>query len=81
MPQEISFTLNGALVTAKQGDTLAAAIANTSQSGYRTSVSGQPRGPLCGMGVCFECVVTVDGQPNVRSCQLPVRLAMKVETE
>ena len=80
MLQEISFTLNGNLTVAKQGDTLAAALANASVVAHRTSIGGQPRGPLCGMGICFECVVTVDGQSNVRSCQLPVRQAMKVVT-
>ena len=37
----------------------------------RTSVTGEPRGPLCGMGICFECRTTVDGREHVRSCQLP----------
>ncbi|HBY64443.1 MAG TPA: hypothetical protein DEH78_31880, partial [Solibacterales bacterium] len=37
---------------------------------FRTSVGGQPRAPLCGMGVCYECRATVEGVPHVRTCQV-----------
>ena len=47
----------------------------------RTSVGGQPRGPLCGMGVCFECRATVDGQPHERTCQTTVRDGMEIRTD
>ena len=80
MPPTIEFTLNGKTVSAGEGVTLAAAIANLGACVYRRSVSGEPRGPLCGMGICFECEVTVDERLHVRSCQLPIRPGMKVET-
>ena len=80
MPPTIEFLLNGKTVSAREGATLAAAIANLGVCAYRRSVSGEPRGPLCGMGICFECEVTVDERPHVRSCQLPIRQGMKVET-
>jgi NADPH-dependent 2,4-dienoyl-CoA reductase/sulfur reductase-like enzyme len=47
----------------------AAAMAHAGQSAFRRSVRGQPRGPLCGMGVCFECRATVNGEPHRLTCQ------------
>jgi aerobic-type carbon monoxide dehydrogenase small subunit (CoxS/CutS family) len=47
-------------------------------SALRRSVSGELRGPLCGMGVCFECRVAIDGRRHVRSCQLLCREGMEV---
>ena len=41
----------------------------------------QPRGMYCGIGVCFDCVMTIDGKPNVRSCQTPVRAGMRIESQ
>ncbi|UWZ81706.1 (2Fe-2S)-binding protein [Occallatibacter riparius] len=45
-----------------------------------TSVSGEPRGPLCGMGICMECRATVDGVAHVRTCQVLVKDGMRVTT-
>ena len=61
--------------------TVAAELANGGAVSSRISVTGEPRGPLCGMGICFECAVTVDGEPHVRSCQLLAKPGMLVETE
>ena len=80
MPPIINFTLNGKAIAAAEGITVAAAIANHGIFAYRQSVGGEPRGPLCGMGICFECEVTVEDRPHVRSCQLLVRDGLKVET-
>jgi D-hydroxyproline dehydrogenase subunit gamma len=65
----ISLTVNSALVTVAPGTTVAAAVAMAGAA-TRTSVSGEARGPLCGMGICFECRVTIDGVPHQRSCQI-----------
>jgi D-hydroxyproline dehydrogenase subunit gamma len=46
----------------------------------RRSLSGEPRAPLCGMGICFECRVTIDGIAEQRSCLVPVRADMRVIT-
>ena len=48
---------------------------------FRRSVTGQPRGPLCGMGICFECRVTVGGRQHVRSCQTACASGMEVQTD
>ena len=76
----IEFRLNGKTVIAAEGCTLAAAIANTGTNAVRQSVKGSARGPLCGMGICFECTVTLNDQQHIRSCQLPLRPGMVVET-
>jgi sarcosine oxidase subunit alpha len=72
-------TVNGRPVEVAEGSMLSAAVAIA--GGYRRSVTGEARGPLCGMGICFECRVTVDGRAHVRSCQVPCRPGMEVRTD
>jgi D-hydroxyproline dehydrogenase subunit gamma len=60
--------------------TVAAALLMAGQTTFRRSVSGEPRAPLCGMGICFECRVTIDGCAHARSCQIPVREGMEIRT-
>ena len=62
------------------GTIVAAAIARAGVTQFHRSVSGQPRGPLCGMGICMECRVTINGQHGFRSCQILCEEAMEVET-
>ena len=74
----IEITVNGASVKVEQGTSVAAALLNIDIHGFRTSVSGAPRQPLCGMGICFECRVTIDGEPHQRSCLVPARDGMQL---
>jgi hypothetical protein len=60
--------------------TVAVALLMAGQFMFRRSISGEPRAPLCGMGVCFECRVTIDGHAHARSCQIPVREGMEIRT-
>lgn len=60
---------------------VSAAVALAGCTRFRRSVSGEPRGPLCGMGICFECRVTVNGQEHVKSCQAPCEAGMEVHTD
>ena len=60
MPNQLTVTVNGTPVLVPSGATVAVAMVLAGQA-CRTSVSGEPRGPLCGMGICFECRVTIDG--------------------
>lgn len=60
---------------------LAASLMNDGVAGFRTSVRGEPRGPLCGMGICFECRVEVNGTPHHRACMIPVRDELGVRDE
>ena len=78
MAERIRFTLDGRPAEAEAGTSLLAALWNAGLRAVRTSVSGEPRGPLCGMGTCFECRVTVDGEPHRRACLEPLREGMDV---
>ncbi len=78
--QVVTITVDGAALQVPRGANLAAALAATPRGVTRDSVGGEPRGPLCGMGVCFECRVTVDGAPHVRACMTTCRAGLVVET-
>lgn len=61
--------------------TVAAALLESGVSACRTTpVSGAPRGPFCMMGVCFDCLVELDGVPNVQACMTQVRDGMRVRS-
>jgi sarcosine oxidase subunit alpha len=73
--------VNGKPVTVPAGAMVSTAIAAAGFDLFRRSVTGQPRGPLCGMGICFECRVTVGGRQHVRSCQTACASGMEVQTD
>jgi D-hydroxyproline dehydrogenase subunit gamma len=81
MPEMVTMTLDGETVTVPAGTTVAAALANRGRLAVRRSVRGEPRGPLCGMGICFECRATVDGRIHVRTCMVACRDGMEVATD
>jgi D-hydroxyproline dehydrogenase subunit gamma len=78
MRDAVQMKVNGVSVRVPRGSTVAAAVLLAGRSAFRRSVSGELRGPLCGMGICFECRVAVDGQLHVRSCQMLCREGMEV---
>lgn len=78
----VAITVDGKPVVARPGDTIAAAMLAAGFAHCRTTpVSGAPRAPYCLMGVCFECLVTVDGVGSRQGCLVPVRDGMMVETQ
>jgi len=81
MPDQVTLSINGQRVTVPAGVMVSTAIAMAGNAAFRRSVSGQPRGPVCGMGICFECRVTIDGRPHCRSCQTPCTEGMEVRTD
>ncbi|MBZ5551917.1 MAG: (2Fe-2S)-binding protein [Acidobacteriia bacterium] len=81
MPEPVSLTIDGVEVTVPAGTLVAAAIVASGRTSFRRSVTGEPRGPLCGMGICYECRVTVNGQAHSRSCQIPCQDGMDVRTD
>jgi sarcosine oxidase subunit alpha len=81
MADVIRVEVNGRLVEVAQGDMVSTAITLAGEAGFRVSVSGEPRGPLCGMGICFECRVTIDGRAHRRACLTPCRPGMQVWTD
>jgi D-hydroxyproline dehydrogenase subunit gamma len=79
---DVVISVDGARVTAQAGDSVAAALLAAGFTPTRTTpVSGAPRAPYCMMGVCFECLVTVDDIGNRQGCLIPVREGMRVETQ
>ncbi len=80
MRESVSLTIDGRASSTDAGITVAAALENAGVRACRTSVSGEPRGALCAMGICFECRVTIDGAAHRRACMELVREGMRVET-
>ena len=78
----VTITVDGAQIAAHEGDSVAAAmlLAGRAVCGA-TAVSGKKRAPYCAMGVCFECLVTVDGEGARQACLVPVREGMHIETQ
>jgi sarcosine oxidase subunit alpha len=75
----ISISVNGRPVQVPQGASVAAAVIMAGEPS-RFSVEGEARAPLCGMGICMECRLTVNGVTQVRSCQLTCTSGMEVVT-
>lgn len=82
MPTDtVRMEIDGRDVSVPAGTTVAAAVLRAGVDGFRRSVTGEPRGPLCAMGICFECRVTIDGVGHARSCQIVCREGMSVRTD
>ena len=81
MPETVNVVVNGVSVSLPVGSMVSAAIMKTGVTAFRRSASGEPRGPLCGMGICFECRVTIDGEEHCRSCQPVCKDGMDVRTD
>uniref|UniRef100_A0A7V4XU06 (2Fe-2S)-binding protein n=1 Tax=Acidobacterium capsulatum TaxID=33075 RepID=A0A7V4XU06_9BACT len=80
MPELISLRINHRLVQVAYGTSVAAALMQQ-EAGCRISVTGETRGPLCGMGICYECRVTINGVPDRLSCRIPCAEGMAVRTD
>jgi predicted molibdopterin-dependent oxidoreductase YjgC len=79
---QVTFTFDGRPIGASPEDSVAAALLAAGVRTCRTTpVSGSARGPYCMMGVCFECLVRIDGVGNRQGCLVQVREGMKVETQ
>ena len=75
-------TFDGAPLDVLPGQTVAAALWSAGITSWRsTRVEGQPRGVFCGIGVCFDCLVTVNGVPNQRACLLPAKPSDEITTQ
>ncbi len=78
----LTLSVDGKPIRARIGDTVASALLAAGIDTCRTTpVSGAPRAPYCLMGVCFDCLVTVDGVGSRQGCLVPVREGMKIETQ
>ena len=79
-PERVRITVDGNSVEVPRGLSVAAALVSHGTYRFHDSITGTPRGPLCAMGTCFECVVTVNGRPLVRGCLLECIDGMVVRT-
>lgn len=78
----IRFTFDGLPLHGRQGDSVATALLGEGVSTCRTTtVSATARGPYCLMGVCFDCLVTIDGSSNRQSCLVKLVEGMRVQTQ
>ena len=80
VPEMLTVSINNTSVSVARGTSVAAAVAIAGQLVTRLSVTGMPRAPLCGMGVCQECRVSIDGRAHQLSCQTPCAPGMQVRT-
>jgi predicted molibdopterin-dependent oxidoreductase YjgC len=80
--KKIILTVDGKAVSAFEGEPIAAALMASGHRVFRyTTKRKEPRGVFCALGRCTDCVMTVDGQPNVRTCVTPARDGMIVQTQ
>jgi len=80
MRKPITVKVNGKPIVVPFGSTVAVAVM-MAESACRKSVNGERRGPLCGMGICFECRVTIGENTYCRSCQVLCQPEMEVSTD
>ena len=79
---KVTIEFDGRLVEAYEGEPIAAALMAAGFKVLRyTPKYNEPRGIFCAIGRCTDCMMIVDGMPNVRTCVTPVRAGMKVETQ
>jgi predicted molibdopterin-dependent oxidoreductase YjgC len=78
----VDIIVDGRAVAALEGQSLAGALHHAGVDVLRRNpVTGDPRGAFCGMGVCFECELTVDGVPGIRACMTHVLAGLRVDTD
>ena len=80
MAELVTIAVDGRPLKIAKGTAVVTALAQSGVERFRTSVSGEARGPLCGMGVCFECRVTINGEPHQRACATYCEEGMEVRT-
>lgn len=78
--QAVNITVDGVPLKAYLGETIAGALLAHGQRAWHRTPQGRPRGLFCGMGVCFDCTVTVNGARHVRACMTPVADGMVVQS-
>jgi aerobic-type carbon monoxide dehydrogenase small subunit (CoxS/CutS family) len=79
---EIEFTFDGKIISALSGQSVGAALLAANQRSLRkTRFNKNKRGIFCGIGICFDCLVVVDGVTNQRACIIEARPGMKVQTQ
>ncbi len=79
---DIRFSYEGREIVAQPGDSVATALLLAGETSLRTTpISGSARAPYCMMGVCFECLMEIDGVGNRQACLTPVKAGMQVQRQ
>ncbi|MCK5509894.1 MAG: (2Fe-2S)-binding protein [Desulfobacterales bacterium] len=78
---KITLMVNGQKILAYEGEFVHAALTAAGIRSFRTSKTGEPRGVFCGMGICYECLVTINNIPDQRACMTLVKDKMEIITE
>ena len=82
MSSEVEFAFDGSPYRAQEGQTIAAALMERGIYSWRwTRLGDQPRGLLCGIGVCFDCLITLNGESNVRACMTRIEAGDDVRSQ
>ena len=81
MAEPLKIQINGIEFSVSPGTSVAAAIVNSGTTQFRRSVSGEERGPVCGMGICYECRATIDGMQHQRTCMISCVSGMVIKTD
>lgn len=81
MTGRLPITIDGRPHSVAPGTSVAIALLAAGQFRFRTSVQGEARGPVCGMGICFECRVTIDGRRHQRACLVACQAGMAISTQ
>ena len=80
--EPLTVSIDGRPFGARRGDSVAATLLAAGLDACRTTaVNGVARGPWCMMGVCFDCLVVIDGQPNRQGCMVAIEDGMRIETQ
>jgi predicted molibdopterin-dependent oxidoreductase YjgC len=80
MPDEVTISFDGRQITTAVGQSVGSALVTNGIIAWRdTRKQARPRGLFCGIGVCFDCLVAVDGTPNQRACLVEVREGMEIQ--
>lgn len=77
-----SFAFDGRDIAFAAGQTVGAALIGSGVYSWRTTRGqGKPRGIFCGIGVCYDCLITIEGRPNQRACLVPARAGLSVTSQ
>jgi len=80
--RKVTFTFDGASLEGFEGEPIAVALRSNGVLIHRYTIKrNEPRGVFCAIGRCTDCIMVVDGKPNVRTCVEPLKEGMKVETQ
>ena len=82
MEQPITISIDTTPVTVESGTTVAGAMISQGTTAWRSTRNNErPRGLFCGIGACFDCLVTIESKPNQRACMVRVREGQQVVTD